>query len=323
MSARRHSLPARLSWVAALAIALLLGAWLFSTFPFNAPDEASHYLRALSITNGKLLGPKIPYTAPSPITPQERQWTSANTRAVEVPTNLSPPIITCAAHNQPDTAPGGCVEESYTGNYPPLPYLLPAAALAVSSDTADALWLARVGSALPCLAFILLAFMFAARGGPWPLFGLAVALSPMTLFVSSVVNPNGLQVASSLAFAAGLLRVVRDPETTSRGEVAAIAVSGGAVVLAGSWGRCSRSAIWPSPAPCSIVGVPASFNDDGGWFASSPAVVPNCCSCTPSGPRSAALCTAASGCTRSAATYPPPPASSARFCTRASAVSAS
>ena len=232
MSARAGSPRARLSGLAALAIALLLGAWLFSTLPFQAPDEASHYLRALSITNGQLLGRKTLYTEPSPITSTQRRWTSGNTRAVDVPGHLSPPNVTCAADNQPDTTPAGCVEQSYTGNYPPLPYLLPAAALAVSHSADGALWLGRVASALPCLALIVLAFVFAISGGLWPLFGLLVALTPMSLFVGSLINPNGLQIAANLAFAVGLLRVVRDPRTVSRAEIAAVAISGAVVVLA-------------------------------------------------------------------------------------------
>ena len=228
---RAHSLGS-VAGLLAVATALLLGAWLFSTFPYQAPDEASHYLRALSITNGQLLGPKVPYTQPAAITMQLRRWMSGNTRAVEVPPNLSPSVMFCANDHHPDTRPPGCVEQSYTGNYPPLPYLLPAAALAVSNDATGALWLGRVASALPCLLLIALAFMFAARGGLWPLFGVAVALTPMTLFLGSVISPHGLQIAASLAFAAGLLRIAREPGTVSTVEAGAIAVIGAIVVLA-------------------------------------------------------------------------------------------
>ncbi len=223
---------AGLNWLLGLAITLLLGAWVFSTLPWSGPDESSHFLRALSITNGQLLGRQVAFTAPAPITPTQRRWVSGNTTAVQVPPNLSPPEMRCASNNLPDTAPAGCVEQSYNGNYPPLPYLLPAAALAVSNNATGALWLGRVVSVLPCLALIALAFMFAVRGGLWPLFGLAVALTPMSLFMASVINPTGLQITASLAFAAGLLRLVRNPATLSTTEAVAIAVAGVVTVVA-------------------------------------------------------------------------------------------
>ena len=39
-----------------LGLALLMAAWIVATQPFGAPDEPSHYQRALSIVNGKILG---------------------------------------------------------------------------------------------------------------------------------------------------------------------------------------------------------------------------------------------------------------------------
>ena len=39
----------------ALGLTLLLAAWIMATPPFAAPDEGSHYLRALTITNGSIV----------------------------------------------------------------------------------------------------------------------------------------------------------------------------------------------------------------------------------------------------------------------------
>ena len=44
-----------------VGVTLLMTAWIAGTLPFDAPDEASHYQRALTIVNGAILGPKIPY----------------------------------------------------------------------------------------------------------------------------------------------------------------------------------------------------------------------------------------------------------------------
>jgi len=60
------------------------------------------------------------------------------------------------------------------------------------------------------------------------LVGLVVALPPMALFMFSVVNPNSSEIAAGLCFAAGLVRLMRDPRST----VAWSAVVIGGVVLA-------------------------------------------------------------------------------------------
>jgi hypothetical protein len=225
------ALRTRAAVLAAVGITLLLGAWVLSTAPFNSPDEASHYLRALSIANGTLLGPKVPYRNAA-ITPAQAAWAGHDTRGVFVPARLSPPNVRCL-NGSHDTLAGGCIEAAYTGDYAPLPYLLPAAALSASRDATTGLWLARVASALPSLGFIILAIVFASGGGGWALVGLLAAITPMVLFVSSVVNPNGLEIAASLAFAAGLLRLARDRRPPPGWVWAAVSLSGAVVVL--SW----------------------------------------------------------------------------------------
>jgi hypothetical protein len=193
-------------WLATGYVLLLL-AWVFATTPFAAPDEASHYLRALSITNGHLLGAKIPYRE-VPLTPTQSAFVDQDTRAVQTPAALTPPDVRCA-DGRVNTA--GCVEPTPTGDYPPPAYLLPAAALSVASSSDAALWLSRLGDAIPCAALIVLAAFLLAEGSGWSLLGLLGALTPMVLYVCSILNPSGLEVAASLAFTAGALRISRGP----------------------------------------------------------------------------------------------------------------
>jgi hypothetical protein len=61
--------------------------------------------------------------------------------------------------------------------------------------------------------------------------GLLAAIPPMVLFVSAVINPNGLEIAAAIAFAAALLRVTRAP--AARWIWVALAVSGAVTIL--SW----------------------------------------------------------------------------------------
>jgi hypothetical protein len=215
-----------------LGLTLLMTAWVMATQPFAAPDEASHYLRALSIANERLVGPKVPYVpVPAGLTPTQLSWADDGSRAVWVPARLSPPDVVCMI-GRPDIGLPGCVEATETGDYQPLAYLLPAVALTVSHDATTGLWLSRMASAIPCLVFILLAVVMLFDGSVWSLLGLWGAMSPMVLFVCSIVNPNGLELASCLAFAASVLRITRAPADAPVLAWWVFALSGATAILA-------------------------------------------------------------------------------------------
>ena len=212
-------------------LAALLIAWVPATQPFAGPDEPDHYLRALEIANGHLLGPRVPWLDPS-ITPTQRAWATKDSRGVSVPPALSPPGRACE-DGTPDTGKSACVQPTHTGDYNPLSYVLPAAGLAVSDTAHRGLFLGRAAAVLQCGAFLLLALALIWNGSLWSVLGLLLAMTPMVLFVSSVINPNGLQIAASLAFSAALLRVARDPRRSTGWVWTALAISGAVTIL--SW----------------------------------------------------------------------------------------
>jgi hypothetical protein len=217
--------------VLGLGLALLLGAWLMATRPFEAPDEAFHYLRALTIANGHVIGPKIPY-GPAPwLTPAQLAWTSRDTRGVLVPARLSPPNLNCT-DGRPDRH-GSCMEPVANGNFPPYAYLLPALALKASDHTLPALWWTRVASALPSLVFLLLAAALLWSRTGWSLIGLLFATTPMVLFTSSVMNSSGFEITACLAFAASVLRISREPARTPPWVWGAFAATGALAIV--SW----------------------------------------------------------------------------------------
>lgn len=115
------------------------------------------------------------------------------------------------------------------GNYVPLPYVLPALALTATSTASTGLWVSRLVAACACLAFVLLSMVLLWNGSLWSLLGWLIALTPMVLFVISIINPHGLEIASSLAFAAAVLRVVRDP-ARQPAWVAPVLVASGAMI---------------------------------------------------------------------------------------------
>jgi hypothetical protein len=216
-----------------VGLALLLAAWVVATQPWQAPDEASHYQRAMSIANGRILGPKLDYTT-APGTPTQLRFIDHDTRGVLMPARLSPPNVLCA-NGRPDVA-GTCLEEDPNGNFPPLVYFLPAAALSVSHDASTAIWLARAVTAITCLAFLLLALALLWDGTGWSILGLLAAATPMVLFTSSIMNSSGPQIASSVAFTAAILRITRAPGLTPRWVWVAFVVAGVVTILAGPIG---------------------------------------------------------------------------------------
>ncbi len=186
---------------------LLLAAWTFSTHPFDAPDEAAHYLRTYGLSQGHLLGPHARYAAVA-LPPLQDAWVQQDTRGVDVPAPYAPPGVSCV-DGRPDLH--HCIEPSSTGNYQPFAYLVPALFLHASSKLGDALWLARAACALEVAAFFAMAAALLWDGTLPSLLGLLAALTPMTLFVGSVLNPNGLELAASLAFTAAVVRLSRSP----------------------------------------------------------------------------------------------------------------
>ena len=218
----------------ALGLILLVGAWIAATTPFGAPDEGSHYVRALGISNGTILGPKVPYPGPQ-LTPTQEAFINHDTRAVNVPRRLSPGDMTCIGGRLP-TFNGSCREAVANGNFPPLGYLLPALALRASHDASTGLWLTRAASALQSLAFLMLAVAVLWNGAGCSLIGLLVAVSPLVLFVSSVMNPSGIEITASLACGAAALRIARAPARAPHWVWITFALAGAVAILAGPIG---------------------------------------------------------------------------------------
>jgi predicted membrane protein DUF2142 len=206
-----------------------------ATQPFGGPDEPSHYLRALSIVNGKWIGPKVPYPGRD-MSAAQLAFANHDTTAVLVRTPaLAPYEGTCGATGQP-LLRGSCLMPDPNGNFPPLAYLLPAAALSTTHTAQVGLWRMRIVSVVPALAFLLLAVVLLWDGTAWSVLGLLISVSPMVLYAGSLLNPSGLQITACLAFAAAALRIARAPASPPAWVWAALALSGAVAILAGPIG---------------------------------------------------------------------------------------
>src|SRR5580692_4273128 len=70
------------------AYAALAIAWAMTNPPFAAPDEANHYLRAVGISDGSLVGRSVRDTDPT-LDTKQLAWTNQATRSVVIPPGLS------------------------------------------------------------------------------------------------------------------------------------------------------------------------------------------------------------------------------------------
>ena len=70
-------------------------AWVAATPPFGAPDEPSHYNRALGLAHGTILGPKVDYELVPGLLPDQLRFIDHDTRAVNVLAAMVPPGILC------------------------------------------------------------------------------------------------------------------------------------------------------------------------------------------------------------------------------------
>lgn len=197
-------------WVSFALFTLLVTAWALANPLFAGPDEPEHVRRAASVAHGELIGPT-------------RRGEPDHVRVVEIPGPFArahacfvfQPDTTAACEVNIDGGAKGPVEYLHaTGRYPPTPF----AAVGLPSIV----WPSRFGVyAMRLLGAALCGALFASAllslretKVPWlAISGFALALTPMVLFISSVVNPSNLEIAGGVGFwASGLALVGRARE---------------------------------------------------------------------------------------------------------------
>ena len=194
----------------------LQAAWSFASPPGFRSDEPSHITKAAGLVRGQLIGTTGTNLIGRP----------AN-RTFEVPQTYASESLQCTKKLSAN-APAGCMgslknlprtvsSESYTGRYPPLYYAL----VGVPSLFGTSQWLVI---AMRLVSSALNAVMFALAGAValcWlrsRLVGVGTLLvaSPMILYLTSAVNPNGLEITAALAgWVCGLALMERAEERPS------------------------------------------------------------------------------------------------------------
>ncbi len=221
--------------------ALLSVAWAFGNPPFAGPDEDEHYLRALEVGRGDLVGERLP-SAATGATQRQLDYIRQLTYAMTIPAGLAPHDFECYIRDRNQSA--ACLDDvsppatetdgaTQVGNYHPLPYLAPAAATRAADSPGPALRLARLANALLALILLGIAVRLAwsADIGAPSLLGIVAAVTPMVIFCGAVLNPSGVEIAAAIAFTVALLRLRRDASCARSPRVWA-AIGASALVLA-------------------------------------------------------------------------------------------
>lgn len=211
----------RSAWLLLAAWALLLAVWVVGNAPFAAPDEVEHFIRAVGVSEGHLIGQKDPAALTGGATPRQRAWTAQAARLVSLPRGLNPEAFTCelgpeeldaACQNAADPEPPATAIVTAVGNYQPLPYVLPAVALRMGHSVTSALRLARAAQALLALGLLVIAVLaiYDRKRPLLSLLGVMLAVTPMVIFCAASLNGSGVEITAAVAFFACLLRAARE-----------------------------------------------------------------------------------------------------------------
>jgi len=221
--------PRKVFAIAFVLVFLNMSAWSLATPLFAAPDENAHLIHAAALVRGQIIGTPIhgssftSVTVPALFADGDRYPRCFGFK-IGVPASCARPLTT-------NTKP--VVTTTPAGRYPPLYYAvvgLPSL-LTVSST---GIYLMRIVSAIICALFIALALVSVTTWSrrSFLLVGVLLALTPMTLFLGGVVNPNGPEICEAICvWTSGLILVLERAEAPPRGLVVILVASAAALVL--------------------------------------------------------------------------------------------
>lgn len=191
----RPSRAARSAAWLTLGFLLLQAAWILTVPPFRGSDEFDHAYRAAAVAGGDWVA-----TEPA---------RDGRGLLLEVPETLVR-AATAQCSELDYTGPDNCESVGAVGDgrvliasgaaaYFPAYYAV-VGTVGELATGAQSLYLMRVATALVCAAFVLAAAWSSGLGASrWPLRALVLAVSPVFAYSTSIVAPNGLEMAAGLA----------------------------------------------------------------------------------------------------------------------------
>jgi hypothetical protein len=186
------------TWLVSFVLIGALGSlWALASPLGSGPDEGEHVIKAVALYRGQLIGKPVPTRDPA--------YVSFN---VPKTYGLLPFYPDCyrVRPPRPASCEGPLLASStqvptptYTGRYPPLYYLL-VGWPSLFSYTGTSVYLMRLVSVIVSALFIGLAVALALTYAESSIVVGAVllAVTPAALYLSSVVEPNGLEISSAL-----------------------------------------------------------------------------------------------------------------------------
>lgn len=247
-----------------LGLCGLLAIWVLAVPPFAGSDEHDHAYRAAAAARGEW--------AIDPV-----DATRGTGAFLDVPTD-----IVRAARSQCEalryTGPSDCVGKPHgndrvvssgAGRYHPLFYAIVGSA-ALPFHGATALYAMRIATALLAALFAGLAVAAAATWSRtrWPYLGIAVACTPVALYSSSIVAPNGVEMMSAMALWMSLIGLLLAPAYQSTRLALVAGISGATLATLRPLGP-----LW---CLLVLVGVLVAVRPEAGrvaWLLRRPAVL--------------------------------------------------
>ena len=215
---------------------VLVALFALATAPASSPDEPSHAIRAAAVARGQWSGvllpasPDIEVPGAATVVHLPADW--AGVAALpDCFIGDAGQAADCQVPLGPPADAGGVDVETYAGQYPPLYYALvglPSLFLpAWPALTAMRLVSTTLTAAFVSWGLFRLSRIPGNRAGVW---GAAIALTPMTLFLGASVNPAGFEIVAAFSFWAAALALATGAGPPSRGALVQAAV-GGAVLV--------------------------------------------------------------------------------------------
>ncbi len=209
-------------WVAA-------AAWSFASPMGSGPDEPAHLIRAASLVRGELLGTPLAHTvlATKAYVTVEAPQVFARLENDVVCFRYKPPSVPASCQGTLDGSSSEVHVDIYVGRYSPLYYSLVGLPTLVAVNPAG-MYLARLASGALSAAMLALAVVSLrrCRGAPLLAAGLALAMTPMVLYLAGVVNPSGLEISSAISAWVAVMALTCEPsETVPASVVGALGIS--------------------------------------------------------------------------------------------------
>ncbi|OLE29269.1 MAG: hypothetical protein AUG49_00010 [Catenulispora sp. 13_1_20CM_3_70_7] len=210
--ARLLARPSRIlgrPWLLALlGFFLVAAAWAFASPMSSSPDEPSHIVKAAATARGESVNSTTRHEVKAGF---EKTWLGYPLPAKYATLDAMSAcfrnkLVSASCGKKFGTDDTTAIVETSAGNYNPA-YYLPVGLPSLVLPGVGALYGMRLMSALLNSALLAAAVGIAAgwRRPGWPVLGVVVCGTPMTLFLSGTVNSNGMEAtAAVLAWTAGL-----------------------------------------------------------------------------------------------------------------------